>query len=162
MAQKSKGKRRATLRGWWKVLPYLACPIMLLMTFAHWEAGRLQNQYRRIELLKTVQELMKEIGYLRDHDRDLNRIAVMDKKAPGWGLGEPDPDQIVVVPASEVERSLSRIRAYQRDYRVAELPTRTVLLHVSYADEILAEDTGARKFLPSDTERMAYEAKETD
>jgi len=60
MAQKSKRKRRATLRGWWKVLPFMVCPTILLMTFARWEAGRLQNQYRRGEQLEAIRELRKE------------------------------------------------------------------------------------------------------
>ncbi|MFP6616632.1 MAG: hypothetical protein VCB26_09520 [Candidatus Hydrogenedentota bacterium] len=143
MAQKSKRKRRASLRGWWNVLPFLASPTLLLMTFAHWEAGRLQNQYQRSERLGVIQDLRKEIDYLYDQDRELNRIEVMDKKAPGWGLGEPDPDQVVIVSRDEIEKTLSGIEAYRRDYREAELGTRTVLLHVTYEDELLAKELDA-------------------
>jgi hypothetical protein len=162
MAQKSKRKRRATLRGWWKVLPFMVCPTILLMTFARWEAGRLQNQYRRGEQLEAIRELRKEIGYLRDQDRELNRISVMDRKAPGWGLGEPDPDQVVVVSGDEIENAVSRIEAYRRDYRMADLPTRTVLLHVSYEDEILTEDADVIRPEVKDWEQAAHEAQETD
>lgn len=162
MAQKTKRIRRATLRGWWKVLPYLACPTILLMTFAYWEAERLQNQYRRIDLVNTMQELRKEIEYLHDNNRDLTRIEVMDEKAPTWALVEPDPDQIVIVPSGEVEKALSEIQVYRADSVTARLPTRTVLMHLDYAEEVAVELLDPVEHFEAERARMAYEVEETD
>ena len=162
MAQKLTRKRRATLRGWWKVLPFLLCPSMMLMTFAHWEAGRLQNQYLRIELLGQEQELRKEIGNLLDHNREKNRIGDMVKKAPGWGLREPDPDQIVVVSPEEVEAGLEWIAKHRESILVAKLPTRAVMLNLSYEDEQLAENSESLENESLGPEYVANETPESD
>lgn len=162
MAQKTKRKRRATLRGWWKTLPFLICPVLLFMTFANLEASRLRNQYHRIELVDKEQALRKDISQLQDLDREMNRIEIMDEKAPNWELRDPDPDQIVIVPSDSISKSIDEIHAYQSGIQQERLPTRTVLLHVTYEDNILAEASGADELLNTDRERMAYEARKTD
>lgn len=161
MAQKTKRSRRTTLRGWWKTLPYLLFPITVFMTFAYWEAGRLQNEYNRINRVQTIQELKKEIAQLRDHDRTLNRIEAMDEKAPNWQLVEPDPDQIVVVPASIIRETLDSLDTVEASAVQEELPTRAVLLHISYEDEVTEATPTANEPSSTSREHVAYELQDS-
>jgi len=162
MAQKSKRKRQATLRNWWMPLPFLIFPTLLFMTFAHWEALRLQNQYRRIELVTTERELRAEIGQLQDYDRVLNGIKVTEKKAAKKEWKRPGPNQLVVVRNDITVKSLENIRAFRLTFPKRGVPTRSVLLHVSYQDAVVANQTDMNSDLESQRERMAYDTEASE
>ncbi len=135
MAQHKKRIRRATLRGWWKNIPFLALPMGVLMSFAFLETSRLQNQYDKSDLTVYIGQLKKDIESLRANDRDLTRIEVMDSQASLLQLRDPDPNQVIPLSPMAVETGYAKVKTHQSQYRVATLPTRTVVLHVEYEDE---------------------------
>lgn len=132
MAQQTKRIRRATLRGWWRNLPFLLLPMGVFMSFAYLETARLQNQYKQSDVTRYIQQLTKEIENLRANNRELTRIEVMDQQSASWQLREPDPNQMIPLSPIAVETAYAKVNAFSNQYYVAELPTRTVMLHVDY------------------------------
>ena len=133
MAKTVKRTRRASLRGWWKMLPFLIGPAALLMTFAHWETQRLRNQYDKIDRMRRIEVLTKSIERLRDAERDRTRLELLDEQAPKLELREPNPNQIVIVPPIAIEESLDRIAQYAPPAASAPEPTRDVVVRIEYA-----------------------------
>lgn len=150
MAKTGKRNRRASLRGWWKVLPFLIGPAALLMTFAHWETQRLRNQYDRIEGLNRIQELTKEINQLRDAERDKTRLELLDEQAPKLELREPDPNQVVIVPPIAVEESLAALAQYTPPEEEPPGPARDVVVRIEYT--VADSQTGPEIFDDAETD----------
>jgi hypothetical protein len=160
MANKVKRNRRASLRGWWHVLPFLLGPIALLLTFAHWETERLHNQYERIDRMRTIDTLSKEIKQLRDSDRSLTRIELMDEKAPTWQLREPDPNQIIIVPPIAIEQALDRLAEHRPEAEAVEDDARNVLVRIEY--EVAEDDDWRPGTTAAEMSLVEYEQDSTD
>lgn len=143
MAKTVKRNRRASMRGWWKVLPFVLGPASLLMTFAHWETQRLRNQYDRIDRLRTIQELTKEIEQLRSSERARASLEVLSEKAPKLEMRERDPEQVVIVPPIAVEEALASLAQYSPPGQTPPDPTRDVVVRIEYSvAESYAESGG--------------------
>lgn len=132
MEPKKKRMQRVTLHGWWKNIPFLVLPVGLLMSFAYLENSLLQNQYEQSEVTRYLQGLSKEIDYLRANDRSLTRIEVMEGQSSNWKLREPDPHQVISLAPIAVETAYAKLSQHRSEHSVAQLPTRTMMLHVDY------------------------------
>lgn len=156
MAKKVRRKRRASLHGWWKVLPFLLGPMMLFMTFAYWESGRVRNQFAANDRKSMIKEIRKEIEDLQVTNHELASIKKMARRAPTMDLQLPTSDQLVVVPPIAIERSLADKATFLPAHAASSLPGRSVLIRIEYE---FAENT-----LESEEEALihAHESTEQD
>ena len=132
MAQKQKRIRRATLRGWWKNVPFIVLPLGLFMSFAYLETARLQNQYEQSEVISYINLLTRELDHLRANNRELTNMERMDDKSGLHQLRAPDPNQVIPLSSVAVESAYAKVKTYGLHQTTPVLPTRTVMLHVSY------------------------------
>jgi len=94
-------RRRASLRGSWRVLPFVAMVGGTLFSFTWLESARLKNEYRAIELSREIQEVKDEVARLCKERHDLGRLERMNEAAPVLELHEPAPGQVLIVKVSE-------------------------------------------------------------
>lgn len=122
------GKRRyrkASLRGWWRSLPFLLSAFGLLFTCAMLEARLLNNEYRSNALTTEIWEVRAEMKKLRDRRHYLNRMERMDSQAPALSLVPADPEQIVPIEIeAEDDRTARRVK------RPARTPSRSVVMRL--------------------------------
>lgn len=96
------GQRRASLSGWWKYVPLLAAPFLIIFAEAWLNIGLLTNHYRASELSAQSRQLRSEIENLRDQRRDLERLERIYAEALELGLAEPNPGQIELMKLPEI------------------------------------------------------------
>lgn len=89
--------QRATLRGWWKWLPFLIVPFSLVMFEARLHARILANQYEANSLTTKLDEIEGKIDGLQDDQHGLTRLDRIASQAPELELVEPRPGQVVMV-----------------------------------------------------------------
>ncbi len=135
MAARKRKIRRATLRGWWKPLPFLLLPFCVLFAFASLEGRRLQTEYDIIDLITKIRAVNLEIGILRDERRELNRIELLDERAPSLNLVEPDPEQRVVLPKETIRAALRVVQDYSGTVLYRSGQPRTVLYDLRPIEE---------------------------
>ena len=138
MGKKTGRKRRASLHGWWKVLPFLLGPMVLFMTFAYWESARIRNQFATNDRKTMIEEIRKEIEDLQVTNHELASIKRMARRAPSMDLQLPTSDQLVVVPPIAIERSLADKATFLPAHAASSSPARSVLIRIEYE---LAENT---------------------
>lgn len=87
-------QRRASLSGWWKYIPLLAAPFLIIFAEAWLNIGLLTHHYRASELSAQSRQLRSEIEILRDRCHDLERLERIYAEALELGLAEPNPGQL--------------------------------------------------------------------
>ena len=97
MRNTSRRDQRATLRGWWKWLPFLVVPFSLVMFEARLHARILANQYEANALRTKLGEIEGKIDVLQDDQHGLTRLDHIASQAPELELVEPRPGHVVVV-----------------------------------------------------------------
>jgi hypothetical protein len=96
-------RQRASLRGWWRALPFVAMIGVTLFVFTWLHTQRLQNEYRANELSREIRLVDERIGDLRGERYDLGRLQRMDAEAPEHALVEARPGQIRIVKVTREE-----------------------------------------------------------
>jgi hypothetical protein len=101
MAKGKRQKRGGVLPLVLRALPVLAVVfgVLLLETFLHLEIRACD--YRKQHLKSHAQDLKDEIAELRARRAELERMDVMDARAPDLGLVEPSPGQVKLVRVDE-------------------------------------------------------------
>lgn len=94
---KRRRRRRATLRGWWRALPFVGLTGGLLFCFTWLETERLHNEYRAIELTREIRRVKDHIDELDSQRHRLSRFERMQQAAPELKLIEPTPGQIETI-----------------------------------------------------------------
>ena len=130
--KKGKRNRRASLRGWWKVLPFILGPMALLMTFAQLESSAKRNQLEGNALVEARRDLLTEIENLEVEYRDLVNIKSVSVKALNMQLVERNPDQLVEIQPIAIDESLALKNAYVPRDLNNSTPSRSVLVRIEY------------------------------
>ena len=94
---RSRRRKRETLRGWWRVTPFVVMLGATLMAFTWLHTQRLKNEYRANELAREIRRVNDRIGDLRGERYDLGRLERMDARAGEHALVEPRPGQVRVL-----------------------------------------------------------------
>ena len=110
--RKGRRRRRASLRGWWRVLPFVAAAGATFVVFTWLHSQVLRNEYRSIELTAEIGRVKDRLAELRGERYRLGRMERMNEKAPKQELIEPEPGQIQIV------------RAAAEDMKIFEMPAR--------------------------------------
>ncbi|PCJ60075.1 MAG: hypothetical protein COA73_08580 [Candidatus Hydrogenedentota bacterium] len=135
MAVRKRKIRRATLRGWWKPLPFLLLPFCTLFLFAALEGRRLQTEYDIIKLITQIRAINIDIAHLKDERRELNRIELMDEQAPSLDLIEPNPEQRKIISEAVVRKAMKIVESHTESAISAPAPQRTVLYDLTPMEE---------------------------
>ncbi len=90
-------QRRASLSGWWKYVPLLAVPFLVIFAEAWMNIELLGHHYHANELSTQARQLRSEIETLRDQRHNLERLERIYAEALEFGLTEPDPGQIEIM-----------------------------------------------------------------
>ena len=94
------GKRRtprATLKGWWKYLPFVLVPFGVVFSEAWLRTEILEGNFRLGEMTEKKREVQEEIRALRVEESELRRLSRIDSAAPDLGLVAPAPGQVIVI-----------------------------------------------------------------
>lgn len=110
--------RRATLRGWWKFLPFIVLPASTIFVEAWLNTQILKNQYTGNGLLAELREVRIEANLLRDRKHHLERMERIHAEASDLGLIQPSPGQFEVIVSEETD-----VEAYASD-EIAPLEVR--------------------------------------
>jgi len=121
MRKRDRRNKRTSMRGWWKVTPFIVLPICLLLVFFKLETHRLHNEYRTVQLIGEIRAIETEIALLRDMNRDRNRMERMEEASPILKLREPNPNQIKVLSDDSITSAIQQIREFERAI-VEEVP----------------------------------------
>lgn len=100
---KLRRRQRASLRGWWRVLPFVGMVGATLFVFTWLHTQRLHNEYRANELAREIRRVNDRIGDLRGERYDLGRLERMEAAAPEHALTEPRPGQIRILKVTREE-----------------------------------------------------------
>jgi hypothetical protein len=92
-------RRRASLRGWWRVLPFVVAAGGAFATFTWLHSQILRNEYRSIELTTEIERVNDRLAELRGERYQLGRMKRMNEQASERALVEPKPGQIEIVRA---------------------------------------------------------------
>ena len=98
-----RAQRKVSLRGWWKVLPFLLMPFAVFSYQAWLHTEILANQYEENDLKVSIREIKNANRDLSDSKYHLERMARIDEKAPGLGLMEPKPGQLIFISVTDGE-----------------------------------------------------------
>lgn len=98
--RKGRRRRRVSLRGWWRALPFvmMAGATFFVSTWLH--AQRLHSEYRAIELSAEIDRVKDRIANLRGERYRLGRMERISEAAPDHDLVEPKPGQVQLVQAN--------------------------------------------------------------
>lgn len=119
---------RATLRGWWHSLPFLASAFGLMFLFSWLETERLANEYRAQDLLVAIKEVKKSSAKLREQRHQLKSMEQLEQKAPSLALIVAEPGQVIIIRGEAREAAWpSRSRTAASDEAA---PTRSVVFHL--------------------------------
>lgn len=124
--RKGRRRRRVSLRGWWRVLPFVILSSGTFFVFTWMHAQRLHNEYRAIELTAEIDRVKDRIAGLRGERYRLGRMERISEAAPQHALVEPRPGQVKVVQASVED--LRRMAAVKEPASKPAKPTRSVVL----------------------------------
>ena len=97
--------RKATLAGWWKVLPLIGLPFGALFFEAWVQTHILKDQYEINQLSGEVRALETSLATLRHEHTYLVRMERMEAKAPDLGLVLPNPGQIEEIASADAVRA---------------------------------------------------------
>lgn len=124
----TRRRRRASLRGWWRTLPFVFLLGATLSVFTWLHTQCLRNEYRANKLANEIQRVKDRIGDLRGERYDLGSLERMKEAAPKHALVEPRPGQIRILDITREEM------AALRDERVVASPpvrmTRSVVVRI--------------------------------
>ncbi len=138
--RKGRRRRRASLRGWWRALPFTVGAGALFFVFAWLHTQLLRNEYRSIELTAEIQRVKGRIAELRGERFALGSMESMKRKhelAFKDALLEPRPGQVQIVrPTIE---DLSTMAAAVHSTAKPERTTRSVVVILRKADDPPAE-----------------------
>ncbi len=123
-----KGRRRrpASLRGWWRALPFIALGGLTYFSFTWLHAQRLRNEYRAIDLKADIHHTKERIAELQGKGYMLGSMERMEDLAPQHALVEARPGQIEVIQPTEEE--LNALAAAARPVATPARPTRAVIV----------------------------------
>ena len=96
-------KRKASLRGWWKLLPFILLPASVIFFEAWAHTQILKDHYEASALLKELHSVRDASDILRDRRHHLERMERIHNQAIDLGLLEPSPGQIEVIFADAIE-----------------------------------------------------------
>ena len=96
-------KRKASLRGWWKLLPFILLPSLAVFFEAWVHTQILKDHYEASALLKELHSVRDASDLLRDRHHHLERMERIHYQAIDLGLIEPSPGQIEVIFADAIE-----------------------------------------------------------
>ena len=96
--------RKTSLRGWWRVLPFLLLPFGVFLYQAWLHTEILANQYEVNDLTVSIRETRDMNRDLSDAKYHLERMVRIDEKAPDLGLMEPKPGQLIFIVPSDGEQ----------------------------------------------------------
>ncbi len=96
-------RQRETLRGWWRVVPFVFMVGVTLSVFTWLHTQRLKNEYRANDLAREIRRVNDRIGDLRGERYDLGRLERMDAAAPEHALVEPRPGQVRILDITRAE-----------------------------------------------------------
>ena len=99
-------KRKASLRGWWKLLPFILLPSSAIFFEAWANTQILKDHYEASALLTELQSIRDASDVLRDRHHHLERMERIYDQAVDLGLIEPSPGQIEVIFADAIEEEL--------------------------------------------------------
>lgn len=105
---KSRRHRKVSLRGWWRVLPFLLLPFLVFSYQAWLHTEILANQYEANDLIVLIREAEAANQDLSGAMQELEGIKRIDAKAPDLGLVEPNPGQRVLIAPTSGREVLSR------------------------------------------------------
>jgi hypothetical protein len=124
--RKGRRRRRVSLRGWWRALPFVMMAGGIFFEFTWLHAQRLHNEYRAIELTAEIDRVKDRIANLRGERYRLGRMERISEAAPEHDLVEPRPGQVQVMRATQ-EDAKTFAMAAQAPSKPAR-PTRSVVL----------------------------------
>lgn len=124
--RKGRRRRRVSLRGWWRVLPFVVLTAATFFVFTWLHAQRLHNEYRAIELAAEIDRVKDRIAGLRGERYRLGRMERISEAAPQHALVEPKPGQVKVVQANAED--LKRTTVAKESPPKPAKPTRSVVL----------------------------------
>jgi hypothetical protein len=118
--RRGRRRRRVSLRGWWRVLPFvgLAGATFFVSTWLH--AQRLHNEYRAIELTAEIDRVKDRIADLYGERYRLERMDRISEVAPQHALIQRKPGQVQVLQAGPED-----IRAFAIAARPPVKPARS-------------------------------------
>jgi len=124
--RKGRRRRRVSLRGWWRVLPFVIMAGGTFFVFTWLHAQRLHNEYRAIEIADEIDRVKDRIAGLRGERYRLGRMERISEAAPDHALVEPKPGQVQLL-----EPGADDLRAFSvaaRPTSKPARPTRSVVL----------------------------------
>jgi hypothetical protein len=90
-------KKRASLAGWWKGLPFVLVPFAIVFSEAWFRTGILVNYFEIGEITERMRIVQERVQELRAEDSHLRRQSRIDSAAPDIGLVPPEPGQVIVI-----------------------------------------------------------------
>jgi hypothetical protein len=124
--RKGRRRRRASLRGWWRALPFIALGGVTFFVFAWLHTQRLRNEYHAIELTAEIRHTKDRIAELRGKGYQLGSMERMEDVAPQHALVEARPGQIQVIRPTEAD--LIAFEAASQPPAAPARPTRSVIV----------------------------------
>lgn len=121
-------RQRETLRGWWRVVPFVLMLGATLMVFTWLHTQRLKNEYRANELAREIRRVNDRIADLRGERYHLGRLSRMDAAAPEHALVEPRPGQIRMLKITAEE--LAALDTHRIEVPQRARVTRSVVVRV--------------------------------
>lgn len=113
----SRRIRKASLRGWWKMLPFILIPASVVFVEAWLQTQILRNNYESSHTLRELRESASIVDSLRDRRHELGRMERIHSGAIDLGLIEPGPGQIEVIRVEDELRSRERSDGETLAYR---------------------------------------------
>ena len=101
-----RSKRRASLRGWIKWLPFLVLPFSVLLCEAWLNIETFENDYEAASLNSAMHSLRQDIEELREQELNLRAMDRIQEKAPDLGLVNAEPNQIRLIRYAERDGEL--------------------------------------------------------
>lgn len=125
---RSRHRQRETLRGWWRVVPFVLMIGGTLSIFTWLHTQRLKNEYRANDLAREIRRVNDRIGDLRGERYDLGRLERMDAVAPEHALVQPRPGQVRILEITRAE--LASLEGERVETPKRSRVTRSVVLRV--------------------------------
>lgn len=139
---KGRRRRRVSLRGWWRALPFVVLGGAMFVSFTWLHTQRLRNEYRAIELKAEIQHTKERIVELRGKGYQLGSMERMEDAAPQHALVEARPGQIQVIRPTQAD--VLSFQAAAKPFVTPARPTRSVIVlleHPAAGDRVAAPGT---------------------
>lgn len=101
-------KRRGTLSGWWRYLPFVIVPFTLLFSEVWFQSQILSNEYRKNALRLNIRDAEAQLDVLHDEIRELARMERVLEHAPDLGLVPPAPGQVIEIEIAKYDAPPTR------------------------------------------------------